>query len=468
MLERRGFIGIWGIIMIRGWMSKASAAMLLTASAFALNTAAAKAADFGGDCCADLEERIAELEATTARKGNRKVSLEVSGHVNEGIMVWDDGYESNAYVVTNDAGRTRFRFRGDAKISSDLSAGYLLEFGVRAARSDRVDQNSDDPGATIDIRHSNWYLKSKSLGKIQVGQGSGATESITEANITQTKDIAKNSDPEDHAAGFQLRDTGGNLGRLEWRDLVKLDFIQPGEGSRGNYVAYSSPKFGGFTFHASWGEDDFWDVSVKYKGEHHGIKIAAGIGYGQNTDEDSPTSPSCVASDASGFADCHQWGGSFSALHKSSGLFLTFGAGQFIDENAEASGLAFTGGDTAGDDEHTFYSFQAGIEKKFIPLGKTTVYGEYFNHDGGYAEVDASGGNTDAALLGAGIYRLADSEVEVYGGGIIQGIDAAAMRLYAFWRHYEAEATFIDNTGAATALDLEDLDVFMAGALIKF
>ena len=43
----------------------------------------ASAADLGGDCCADLEERIAELEATTARKGNRKVKLEVSGLVNE-------------------------------------------------------------------------------------------------------------------------------------------------------------------------------------------------------------------------------------------------------------------------------------------------------------------------------------------------------------------------------------------------
>lgn len=38
----------------------------------ALATASsAQAADFGGDCCADLEERIAELEATAARKGNR-------------------------------------------------------------------------------------------------------------------------------------------------------------------------------------------------------------------------------------------------------------------------------------------------------------------------------------------------------------------------------------------------------------
>ncbi len=38
-----------------------------------------QAADLGGDCCADLEERIADTESTTARKGNRKVSLKISG-----------------------------------------------------------------------------------------------------------------------------------------------------------------------------------------------------------------------------------------------------------------------------------------------------------------------------------------------------------------------------------------------------
>ena len=46
-----------------------------------LSVGSASAADLGGNCCADLEERIAELEATTARKGNRKVSLTVSGWV---------------------------------------------------------------------------------------------------------------------------------------------------------------------------------------------------------------------------------------------------------------------------------------------------------------------------------------------------------------------------------------------------
>jgi hypothetical protein len=78
----------------------------------------ASAADLGGDGVADLEERIAELEATTARKGNRKVSLEISGHVNEAVLFWDDGAESNAYIVTNDNERTRFRFKGKAKIDN--------------------------------------------------------------------------------------------------------------------------------------------------------------------------------------------------------------------------------------------------------------------------------------------------------------------------------------------------------------
>jgi len=47
----------------------------------------ASAADLGSNCCADLEARIAELEATTARK----VSLTVSGWVAEQVMWWDDG-----------------------------------------------------------------------------------------------------------------------------------------------------------------------------------------------------------------------------------------------------------------------------------------------------------------------------------------------------------------------------------------
>src|SRR6476620_1191680 len=65
---------------------KCSRLALLAAMGMFTGMASASAADLGGNCCADLEERVAELEATTARKGNRKVSLTVSGHVNEAVM----------------------------------------------------------------------------------------------------------------------------------------------------------------------------------------------------------------------------------------------------------------------------------------------------------------------------------------------------------------------------------------------
>jgi hypothetical protein len=45
--------------------SIAAATLLVASTAWT----PAIAADLGGDCCADLEERVAELEATTARKG---------------------------------------------------------------------------------------------------------------------------------------------------------------------------------------------------------------------------------------------------------------------------------------------------------------------------------------------------------------------------------------------------------------
>ena len=99
---------------MKGLMQTTGLAAVAIASLFGTS---AIAADLGGNCCADLEERIAELEATTARKGNRKVSLTVSGHVNEAVLWWDDDFESNVYQVTNLVSQTRFRFVGEAKIT---------------------------------------------------------------------------------------------------------------------------------------------------------------------------------------------------------------------------------------------------------------------------------------------------------------------------------------------------------------
>ena len=102
--------------MIGGLLkSTSSAALFAAVGLFALGAGvpAATAADLGGDCCADLEERVAELEATTARKGNRRVSLTITGQVSTALMAWDDGNNergSDVYVVEN----VMARFAADA------------------------------------------------------------------------------------------------------------------------------------------------------------------------------------------------------------------------------------------------------------------------------------------------------------------------------------------------------------------
>src|SRR5688500_7837435 len=84
------------------WRTMTSKPTLTAAAVFsflAIAPAAGLAADLGADCCADLDERVAELEATSTRKGNRAVSLTISGEVNRALLIWDDGADSDAYVV---------------------------------------------------------------------------------------------------------------------------------------------------------------------------------------------------------------------------------------------------------------------------------------------------------------------------------------------------------------------------------
>ena len=445
-----------------------------------------KAADLGGDCCADLEERIAELEATTARKGNRKLSLTISGYVNKAVMWWDDGQERNVYVVTNDAGRTRLRFRGKAKINNDWEAGYRIEIGFRDPRSDRVDQFGPWSGGkqitVIDARYTLWYLKNKRWGQALVGRVESAAQNITEVNVTQTASIAKNSDVEDWSAGFQLVASGLSgaeaISSVEWRRLVNDDFIQGGEGNRINGVHYVSPTFHGFWFESSWGGDDYWDVGLWYKGKHHNIKIAAAIAYGDFSEAFS-RDKNCIVQGVelvtpnSDDADCRQLGGSFSALHEPTGLFLTFGAGWFRDELINES-ITFAG--TGADEDSTYYAFQSGIEKQWHPLGKTTIYGEWFRHFGGANDrtISADDSLNTQIAPNFGPSNIWKSEMRVYGGGIIQGIDAAAMRIYLGWRHYEADVRLRQQSldgvasGPIVTSPIRDLDVVMGGTIIKF
>jgi hypothetical protein len=181
-------------------------------------TGSAVAADLGGDCCADLEDRIAELEATDARKGNRKVSLTVTGYVAKQIMIWNDGREQNTYI--SDIGPTQatnFRFTGEATISRGWKAGYMIRVQDLTDNPMGSSQSVPHTDQGLNVQMANWFVASKQFGKLSVGKNALAAKSAAMFTDLSGTQVIANYVLFD-GGGFFLR-SNGNLTGLRWGDL---------------------------------------------------------------------------------------------------------------------------------------------------------------------------------------------------------------------------------------------------------
>jgi hypothetical protein len=417
--------------------SASSAALFAAVGLFALGAGvpAAKAADLGGDCCADLEERVAELEATTARKGNRRVSLTISGQVTTAIMAWDDGDTSDVYVVDNViGGGTFFQLAGSAKINPNTTAGFQLAFSfLTGSRSHQVTATDDDAGSadTNIVSHlSNWWIENSGLGRITVGRANTATAGITTIDLGGAGVIANAS------IGYIQRGfTDPNTG-FTWSQWLGGNNVNGASLSRGNVIAYSTPTFGGFSASAAWGEDDVWDIALRYAGEFSGFRVAAGIGYINNSNglseiaKDTASGPGTESSQVKGSA---------SILHVASGLFLT--GAYLVQDN-----------DLPSTPDTTLWYLQGGISKNWTGLGNTVVYGEYARVQDGLA-----------GILSVGLPSPFESEASMWGIGIVQHIDAAAMEVFLAYKQFGAEISL-----GPASVDADDFSVIMSGARIRF
>ena len=245
----------------------------LTAAAGLLLGAAmtpARAADLGGGCCADLEERVAELEATTARKGNRVVTLSVYGTVAKGLLVWDNGDQSDAYVVDNDAITSVLGFKGEATMKPGVKAGFNVELFIGNSSSGLISQDDDEGDQGIFIRKSFVYIESEKFGRVSIGQQSTAADGISEITLANTLYVGS----PDHSFSLEVGGTGG---------ITLGEFANDFDGGRNDVIRYDSPSIYGFILSASWGDDDYYDIALRFAKEWNSIKIAAGIGY-QNSE----------------------------------------------------------------------------------------------------------------------------------------------------------------------------------------
>jgi hypothetical protein len=432
--------------MIGGLFKSASSAALFAAlGLYAMSgVSPATAADLGGDCCADLEERVAELEATTARKGNRRVSLTISGAVQTSVMYWNNGdngaRESDVYIVDQVPG-TAVIFSGSASINPNLSAGFNVTLAIqRGARSHQVSENDDDAtdtwnGAVHDstfvMTLGNWYLDHKQLGRLTVGRANLATSGITTIDLGGAGVIANAN-----IGWWNGSFAGGNT---TWSNLLGGGTVNGASTARGNAINYTSPTVGGFSVQGAFGENNVWDVALRYAGEFSGFRLAAGIGYANNVTGTNELVPD--VSPHSGADEVSQVKGSASILHVASGLYLT---AAYVNQNNDQY--------TNDTDDTSLLYLQGGIAKNWTGLGNTVLYGEY-------AKVtDAASG----AAPGFDVASTARGDATVWGLGVVQHIDAAAMELYLSYRNYSSDYTF----GEGGTVD--DMNIVLGGARIRF
>ena len=392
-------------------------------AATALTLAAVKAgpaasAYLGGECCGDLDARVAELEATSPRKGTRAVSLQISGEVNRALLIWDDGVKSDTYVVDNAAPSegSRIRISGEGRLKPGWKSGFIVEMGFTDSSSMFVNQAKDEGNGdtSFETRLANWYIEGERFGRVTVGQQSSATDNITTIDLSHA-----HTDPVTwHNASFGIRESGGDYTGLTWGNIA-----WGLEGYKGDFVRYDTPAFYGFMASASWGENDSWDAALRFQKDLNTVRVAGGAGYlwvGDASTVSLYPNDTMVAS------------GSISVMHVPSGLFGNFAGGRVdISRDALAS--------VNNPDQGTMWMAQAGVEKRIMPFGSTTFYGEYGRYQDimlGYSSFDGNApGLTGGSIAAASI---TGTEVSRWGVGAAQQFDTAALEMYAVFNHFEA------------------------------
>jgi len=458
-----------------------AAALGMTFGAYAMSTPA-KAADFGGDCCADLEERVAELEATTVRKGNKKVSVTLSGWVIKTMNWWDDGGSGSFFVGDKDYDLgSRFAITGSATIAPGWSAGYnltvLAPSDVFGFGSNQFNENSGGPLAISTI-YSYIYVKSDTWGTLNWGSLSPASDNAAVlADISGT--VIESNAVWFEGGGFFLRPSGNNgLSAISWNNFL-LPYCNGGVGADcfgapRPAVRYDTPTFGGFRMETSYGtvrgsgvtasDSNFWDIAAFYNGDWGNFKVSAAYAFTW-----SETASSTTAGPFAGDNNAHQAGATI--MHVPSGLGL-YGEYEYQDPN------------TIGISTTDIWYLKPFIKRTWNPLGATILYGEYGQYNDMFGSI---AGTSMCGSFGAGTgiggfcgnnvantVAVSGSEMERWGLGAVQEIDSAAMHLFARWQHLDLDLNAVsygnfgvkDGTGLKTSY--EGLDIFQVGGVIFF
>jgi hypothetical protein len=515
--------------MLRAGLLSHCSTIVLT---LGLTTVSISAADHGESCCADLEDRIAELEAATALKGNRKMSLTIAGSVNRVVLWWDDGRSSGTYYgLDNTNLASRFVFSGSAKMTPKVAIGFDIVVDARGPGTTSAASQLDEDGKlTIfipnvnngsagpigipslnahnadpyfgDGRRMTWWLEHEDVGRLTVGRGDMA-------GVWATIDLTGNV----YNAGsvglgllngsFLIRGPVGQYYAMVWANITDA----AAAFDRTELVRYDSPTWKGFIYSASVAEaGDYWGTMLRYLGEHDGFRLAGQLGYEHATDIATPgiEDPANVAYTGRR-PDVTGWSLALSVMHLPSGIFAQ---GHYIgvDFGGDIIGApsGYFGETTVHKKPNHQFFLQGGVSKNWFELGATSIYGEYIiSQDQGADLTNATGTTLGRDYLVPAnttgftpVRGVTSTELRTWGVGIAQDFNAgrtpvgffsspAYTTIYLGYRHFDPDIRCTDLVAATTCsggvsvaaapgtfanhkLAAEPISVVVGGARVRF
>jgi len=339
--------------------------------------------------------------------GNDKVSVQLYGQLNRGVLVVDDGDSTKSYQVDNDNSSTRIGLLGSVVPDEGWGIGTKFEVDFESNSSSEVNQD-DQNGVGDNHFKERWaeiFVQSP-YGKLSLGQGDTASNNTSEVDLSGTT-VAGYSDLNAVAGGmFFYDDDTKDLSGTKPKDVFSnFDGL-----SRDDRIRYDTPEWNGLSLATSAISGGGGDVALRYSYKNDQFKLAAATAYS------NPGSTSSTIDDT--------LNGSVSLLH-SSGLNLTLAGGV---RDLKVSGR----------DDPTFFYTKLGYRTSVCKLGDTAFSIDYGNND-------------DVSVDG--------DEAESFGAQLVQYIDKWATEFYLSFRNYD-----LDRSGT----DYEDVNALLSGLRVKF
>jgi hypothetical protein len=333
--------------------------------------------------------------------------VELYGQINKGVLLYDDGRETETYgLIDNANSSTRLGLRYARPLAADWTLGTRFEIQYAPYSTSNVSQENrsgGDQGFDNDnIRWIDFSLRNDRSGTVFLGQGSMATDGIAELDLSGTMVIGY-SEIEDTASAQLLRYSDPDLEAGRFGPAVG-DAFANFDGGRLTRVRYDTSSRRGLTASVAFGRDllsndpderdlDQYDAALRYSAKLDTFELLAGVGFAGTGD------------------DVRTWAGSASGLHRPTGLTATFAAGAR---------------DEGGASRHYWYG-KLGLQRDLLAWGVGAAAIDY------YAGEDINTVPTGSPTSG----EITSSDSGSWGFSLVQSIDRWNTQLWLTGRRYD-------------------------------